>query len=186
VDKALGIPWVDGVSVAHIRNDTLPKNTRPVLIEAKNHIKTSATHYLQAPAIQFRVQKEPGSNGLTLGHAKLYLTADFISFDSDVEMKNNAIVLDYLHGVTDEDGKEYGIVHFGGLVYKNSHQHAVKNLAKYYLFEKGTELTADTIPQGLKPLDENSDLFRQVFTFGLKDDPDLLDEQYTFQYASGS
>lgn len=65
-------------------------------------------------------------------------------------------------------------------------QHAVKNLAKYYLFEKGTELTADTIPQGLKPLDENSDLFRQVFTFGLKDDPDLLDEQYTFQYASGS
>ena len=109
----------------------------PVVLTQDDKISTSGTHYLKAPAMQFI----PTTKWVEIGNNhKLALISDFIRFDTDVTMHKADLVLNVFNGVEIEGSKKYGIIYFGGTVYRNNKGDIPEFITqgKYYLFEDGT------------------------------------------------
>lgn len=109
----------------------------PVILTQDDKISTSGTHYLKSPAMQFI----PNTKWVEIGNGhKLALISDFIRFDTDVTMHKADLVLNVFDGVEIEGSKKYGIIYFGGTVYRNNKGDIPEFITqgKYYLFEDGT------------------------------------------------
>lgn len=163
VDYATDIDWFvksGANNVQKLRSSTASsplQNLVPVVLGAGQKIMTVDTHYLQAPALQFRPE-----GWLEIGnrHA-LTIMSSFISFDTIIDLGKGEIVLNVLDPIKTEDGKKYGVVYFGNSVYQNNANSSFKGIAKgkYYLFEDGTTLKGTSLSKGqLKELSSTSDL----------------------------
>ena len=141
----------------------------PVILTQDDKISTSGTHYLRAPAMQFI----PTTKWVEIGNNhKLALISDFIRFDTDVSMQKSEIVLSVLDGVETQGSQKYGIVYFGGNVYRNNlgdRPHRIRK-GKYYLYKDGTVIRNNgnedwTIEGDLQELREDDPRLLHVFDF---------------------
>ena len=141
----------------------------PVILTQDDKISTSGTHYLKAPAMQFI----PTTKWVEIGNNhKLALISDFIRFDTDVTMHKADLVLNVFDGVEIEGSKKYGIIYFGGTVYRNNKGDIPEFITqgKYYLFEDGTIIRNSgngnwAINKDLQELKDDDPRVLQAFDF---------------------
>ncbi|MGI6652322.1 MAG: hypothetical protein ACOX4Y_11285 [Limnochordia bacterium] len=152
-------------------------------------ISTSGTHYLKAPAMQFI----PTTKWVEIGNNhKLALISDFIRFDTDVTMHKADLVLNVFDGVEIEGSKKYGIIYFGGTVYRNNKGDIPEFITqgKYYLFEDGTVIRNNgnkdwTIEGDLQELREDDPRLLHVFDFSNPENVSRGFKPVILGYSSG-
>ena len=161
----------------------------PVVLTQDDKISTSGTHYLKAPAMQFI----PTTKWVEIGNNhKLALISDFIRFDTDVSMQKSELVLSVLDGVETQGSQKYGIVYFGGTVYRNNlgdRPHWIRK-GRYYLFEDGTVIRNNgnedwTIEGDLQELREDDPRLLHVFDFSNPENVSRGFKPVILGYSSG-